>query len=327
MKYFYAISALALATLLAGCAHSKEEAVVPPCDCPALPVQANGVGPWYTGPALTYDLPCFNPNNQREIVYYKGETNNLTNYGLYTANLDTHQQHFIHLGNDFYMQVRWGSTGWLALSKNNQVWKMKANGDSLTQLTFGTPHYMPQWSPDGQRIVCREPDTRGAPLVIFDKNGRRLAQLNGFPVNYCESWSPDGTKLLIIYGPLANDQGYGVGVYDLATNHAELLVDTQVPNNSSGNLTGAVWLPDSRNVVWAAGTGIYTTDTQTRVTKQLHTGCDTRLYLRPDVSADGRTILVCRVDSKSLDNGQGVYVESNLWLMDIDGSNERKLVL
>ena len=319
-------TAVALAAGLSACSKSKVEAVVPPCDCPELPESRAGIGPRITGPGLGYSLPCFNPHNPREIGYYKYDAAHPTEYGLYTANLDTRQQRLIYHGNGMSLQLRWGATGWLALSMGNQAWKLKANGDSLTQLTTGGAHYLPQWSPDGQRLVCREPDTPGAPLVIIDKNGRRLSQLNGFPVNYCQSWSPDGTKLLITYGPLANELGYGVGVYDLATNRAELIVDTQVPNSSAGMLTGAVWLADSRNVIWASGTGVYATDTQTRQTKQLRTGCGTRVYLNPDVSADGRTILVRRVDKKSLDDGNAIYEESNLWLMDIDGRNERKLV-
>ena len=319
---------LTLAALLGGCAKSKQDVVVPPCDCPSLTAPpANMVlGPYQTRSRRYYALPCFNPSNPREIAYAKSDADNPTEDGLYMANLDTRQQRPIYLHRGPTLQLHWSTTGWLALSMNDQVWKIKANGDSLTQLTTGGFHYLPQWSPDGQRLVCREPDSPGAPLIIIDKNGRWLTQLSGFPVNYCQGWSPDGTRLLITYGPLANEQGYGVGVYDLATNQAQLIVDTQVPNNSSGMLTGAAWLPDSRNVVWAAGTGIYTTDTQTRETKQLHTGCDTRVYLNPDVSADGRTILVRRIDRKSLDEGKGVYQESNLWLMDIDGRNERKIV-
>ena len=325
MNYFLTLAAaVALATSLTACSESKEEAVVPPCDCPALPDPGIGLGPRITGADISYNYPCFNPRNPREIVYYWVERNNLTNYGLYTANLDTNQRRFIRLGNEFGLQVRWGSTGWLALSMGSQVWKLKANGDSLTQLTFGTPHYQPQWSPDGQRLVCHESDSPGGPLIIIDKNGRKLATLNGFPTQYCESWSPDGTRLLVRYGTYG--QGYGLGVYDLATNHVELVAVTEVSGSTKGLLYGAAWLPDSRNVIWATGTGLYAADTQTRQTRQLHTGCDTRVYLNPDVTADGRSILVRRVDKKSTDNGQGVYVESNLWLMNIDGSNERKLV-
>ena len=323
MKYYLAPLAVAV-LLVAGCSHSKEEAAAPPCDCPALPNPGIGLGPRVTGADTSYDYPCFNPRNPREVVFYRVERNNFTNYGLYTANLDTHQKRFIRLGNEFGLQVRWGPTGWIALSMGSQIWKLKANGDSLTQLTFGTPHYQPQWSPDGQRLVCREPDSPGGPLIIIDKNGRKLTTLNGFPTQYCESWSPDGTRLLVRYGTFGQD--YGLGVYDLATNRVDLVAPSNVPNSSLGDLNGAAWLPDSRNVIWASGTGIYATDTQTRQTQQLHTGCDTRIYLNPDVSADGRSILVRRVDQKSIDNGQGVYQESNLWLMDIDGGNERKLV-
>ena len=313
-----------LAMGFAGCSKSTtDEAACPGCDCPSLPILPPGTGPHQTGASLAYTYPSFNPKNSRELVYYKESVNSAAS-GLYTANLDTRQERLIWAGTGIFLQVHWSSTGWLAFSRYGQVWKLKATGDSLTQLTFGGQHYQPQWSPDGQRLVCQETDSPGAPLVVLDKNGRRLRQLSGYPTQYCQGWSPDGTKLLVAYGDYGQG-GYGLGVYDLASNQVTLVAVSEVVGSSFGLLNGAVWLPDSRNAIWCSGKGVFTTDTNTGTTRQLHPGCETRVYLTPDLSADGRTLVVRRVDNKSVENDTGVYSESNLWLMNVDGSNERKL--
>lgn len=317
---------LLLALLGAACSRpglAPEE--VTPVACPDLPVPPNGPGRISSGPARSYHLPCFNPRNPQELAFCLNDAANPAATGVYIGNLATRQQRLIWPGAPgVHLGLSWSSRGWLAFSRDDQVWKIKSNGDSLTQLTFGPPHYGPQWSPDGLRFVCRLPNDPVAPLLLFDHRGRQLARLRGYPTGYAKAWSPDGHKLLVEYG--GDEQGYGLGVYDLTTDQSELLVPSDVAGSAAGLLTGAAWLPDSRTVVWAAGTGLYRTDTHTRQTRQLHPGCGTRTYTWPGVAADGRTIVVTRVDRRSLnDEGTRVYVERNLWLMDADGSNERKL--
>ena len=324
MHYSHTLRAgLVLAALLGGCAKPDKEAAAPPCDCPDLPPFPGGIGPFIRDGDATYSFPSFNPRNPHEIAYEKADYRNNANSGLYTANLDTRQSRLIRAGIDAALQVRWGPTGWLAMTRDLQVWKVKANGDSLTQLTNTTYHYQPQWSPDGQRLVCLEDQSARSTLVFIDPNGRPLGQLGRIPASYCQSWSPDGTKLLVTYRGPSGD--YGLGLHDLTTHQTTQLVNMQRPDGNVAHLTGAVWLPDSRNVVWTNDDGIFTFDTQTRQSTRLHAGCGTRLYEHPDVSADGRTIVVCRTDKDSKD-GMVINWSANIWLMDIDGRNERKIV-
>jgi Tol biopolymer transport system component len=48
----------------------------------------------------------------------------------------------------------WSPDGlWIAFRQNGYIWKMKLNGDSLTQLTFEGCNYYPTWSHDGNLIT------------------------------------------------------------------------------------------------------------------------------------------------------------------------------
>jgi len=42
---------------------------------------------------------------------------------------------------------------WIVFSWGKQIWKVRVNGDSLTQLTFSGENFYPRWSPDGRKIV------------------------------------------------------------------------------------------------------------------------------------------------------------------------------
>ncbi|MDQ2795053.1 MAG: hypothetical protein M3Y12_13760 [Bacteroidota bacterium] len=325
---------LVAAGLLAGtgCAKTTEPPTpTPPCDCPPLVVKPTSFM-WPTvGPTLNYARPVFNPADAREVAYLRGSTDEgplgpFRIGGLWVGSLATRQQRPVLLGNDMYLQVRWGAGGWLALSKGDQIWKIKATGDSLTQLTNGPAHYQPQWSPDGQRLVCFSSGNGAADqhLELLAKDGTRLPMpsleaLNG----YAEAWAPDGNQLLV---GLSEGSRHGLGIYDFRTGRARFLVANQpAPEGTGDSCFGAAWLPDSQAFVWCTGGGVFRTDAATGATTRLRAGCFARTYLHPSVSANGQQLIVERTDQKAIEDGTKIYAEIALWTMNIDGSNERKV--
>ena len=59
---------------------------------------------------------------------------------------------------------------WMVFSWGKQIWKVKVNGDSLTQLTFSGENFYPRWSPDGKKIVFHVPlgDSAGVWMINSD---------------------------------------------------------------------------------------------------------------------------------------------------------------
>ena len=226
-----------------------------------------------------------------------------------------------------FLQVRWSANGWLALSKDGQIWNVKANGDSLTQLTFSPGHYQPQWSPNGQTLVCALSGDGAANqhLVLLDKNGTRIPTPRlETRAGYAHGWLPNGTLLLL---DVASDEGpQGLGTYNFRTGQVRFLVTHKpTPEGVGNSCYGAAWLPDSQSFVWCTGQGIYRTNASTGSTTQLRTGCRCRTYLHPSVSADGRQFIVERLDQRGVEDGTKIHTETALWLLDIDGRNERKV--
>jgi hypothetical protein len=79
-----------------------------------------------------YCCPKFNPNNPYEIAYLVDFPN--ASKHLFKFNFKTGKS--TYLTDNVIDSYDWGSNGWILLwGRNNQIWKIKDNGDSLTQIT------------------------------------------------------------------------------------------------------------------------------------------------------------------------------------------------
>lgn len=156
-------------------------------------------------------------------------------------------------------------------------------------------------------------------LFCNDK-GRQVEKLGPVPYGYAQAWSPDGLKLAVAYD--ISNEVHGLGIYNFVSKQLELVVPMSQGHIS---ISSAAWLPDSRMLIWDSGDGICKTDTETKRTVKLKSSCNSRMYIYPTVSPDGRTILVQRTGVSIIDNNSTIQEESSLWAMDIDGNNERKV--
>ena len=276
--------------------------------------------------------PCFNPRNADEVAYDKITNSRFD--GLWVTNLRTRQQRQIVPATARWAgQKRWSTTGWLSATDVIQdIWKVKANGDSLTQLTFTHAYSTPQWSPDGLRLASAVSTAAGRSVAILDSGGTLLQRLV-LPNAYAEplAWSPDGTRLLLSLaqspnpGPGAVPAGFYL--YHFATGQTTLLFNATTQQIQGAFSKGFDWTPDNRALIWASSIGLYRIDAQTGAGTLLRKNCESRTYAYPSVSADGRTILVERTSYEVRGTPRNLHIDVDIYAMDIDGSNERKLVL
>jgi hypothetical protein len=102
--------------------------------------------------------PRFNPENPYEISFIS-EIN--SNNGLFVYNFCTNKTRFVVSSKIYYYNYNWGLNDWIYFTSYDQnIWKIKSNGDSLTQFTqSGQYNNNAKMSPDGKYIVYKEGQT------------------------------------------------------------------------------------------------------------------------------------------------------------------------
>jgi len=120
----------------------------------------------------------FNPNNSNEIVYLKYD--GLFDRYLMTYNLVTDVSQVLHQ-DVFNFQPKWSMKDWIVFNNTHgQLWKIKSNGDSLTQLSINIQAWYPEWSPDGGNLIFLYRDQGIGNLRIIDINGNIVEDWGGF---------------------------------------------------------------------------------------------------------------------------------------------------
>lgn len=205
----------------------------------------------------------------------------------------------------------WGPRGeWLAFNYG-QIYKIKANGDSLTQLTYDGNNYLPAWSSDGKWIAydntnCGSmvepapPNSCGILIIGSGGSNKKLMVGGRYP-----DWSPDGGDLIFIG---SGSEIFGVKldgtleVVQLTSFHqAYSYVDLRHPRYS----------PDQSKIIFFSAinesSGLWVMNSDGSDLKHL-----TKDGMDPSWPPDGKRIVY-----KGL--------EKTLWIMDADGKSKRQL--
>ncbi len=159
------------------------------------------------------------------IVFVHGDTTYISN-GIQVMDTATHTRKLILPANGVaFYDPRWSPKGdWIVFNMFAQIFKIKTNGDSLTQLTFSGSNFYPNWSPDGSKIAYDRIDpieSLGVWIMNADGSDRIFVVKGRHP-----SFSPDGSKILYV--------GLGYQIYIADTTGSGV---TQLTSLSGGSGT------------------------------------------------------------------------------------------
>ncbi|MHB8260871.1 MAG: TolB family protein [Bacteroidia bacterium] len=275
----------------------------------------SGIINW-PGVDTVYNTPRFNPNNSNEIVYVQGITSANKSY-LVKRNLGTGQE--TQIISNIWQMPDWSIKDWIVFNHaDNQVWKIKSNGDSLTLITKNMQGgFYAIWSPDGNKIAY---NTAGTPpyTLITDAKGNYLDSLPYF-LSYLTRWSEDSLNICGL--PKGNDF-VDVAYQNVFTHQGYQPTNNVLDANASNMIyiNAIDWTPDSKSLIWANPHGIYQTNITTKQTIKIKDACNSKYYTSLSISPDGKKIIAQRYDQK-LENNY-LYIKSGLSLIDIDGKNE-----
>jgi TolB protein len=233
-------------------------------------------------------------------------------WGIYLISPDGANIRKLHDG--FASTPSWSPDGqWITFSEYDKIWKMKINGDSLTQLTFEGRNFYPSWSPDGQWIAFDNwiPDDMKFYGISKIKNNGNEKTLIRYDIHEGDmrmpTWLNDSTIIYARYSPLF----YSTEIFSMDSNGKN---DIRLTFNNasdqyskcSHNRITFISKPNDKLYI-----SIWAMDKDGSNLKQL---TNTQSYAC-DWSPDGKNIVYT---DASLENGR-------LWIMDASGNNKRQL--
>jgi Tol biopolymer transport system component len=263
-----------------------------------------------------YTHPCFNPNNAEELAFIRG-INETYEQSLCVFNFCSGVLNCFDVAP--LDGIDWGTNGRLLfIGTDLQLWKMKPDGSELERLTTLGENSYPLWDSKGDRIAYSL--TNNGNFFILDSTGAVIETREGMRYRGAYDWSSDDKLITPFESGSADDIYY----YDL---HLDTLVKVEEVGNEE-YVNDGEWGPDGQ-LYWMVRNQLAYTDMSTKERTSLFalsSGANDRIYKHFSLSPDYRHIIMSREDWKQL-NECDVEVVHSLYIMDIDGSNERKILI
>lgn len=290
-------------------------------DCtPILPCNQVTIGPGYTYiPDFENFVaaPKFNPNNDNEFVYLKRPYYDL--WELYTYNLISKEKKLLHTGIIWY-QPQWGKNDWILFCQNDEnIYKIKSNGDSLIKLTNLNNLHHPIWNYDGTKFLAF---TRASNLfsLLFDANGNIIDTVYFGQTSNSNFQNPNY---------IVSNVDQNVLFFNMNTNSLEFQYDysgftgSTVFNSSGG---GSIFWLNNTTVIYSNIKGLNRLSIPELTNENFKISCNSKIYQFGDINNSKTKMIWSRGDFTQIDECTLKY-KTRIYLMDIDGNNEQEIDL
>lgn len=218
--------------------------------------------------------PCVNPLNPNEFVYVLSyaERSGLYKYDILSK---TSTQILKFVPNNYIAYpstyVRWSRKGWLIfIDLYNNVYKIKDNGDSLTQLTFKGNDWNPEWNKEGT-LFCTHHYSASIKKhfnIIRNEQGKEVDTIKYDDNAEVFSAPPSWNNERYILG--TNDKG--LILYDYKNK-----IVKEIPINSEYNASYPSWINDNE-FIYSRINGIFIYNVINNKVKQIRSNPNSNHY-------------------------------------------------
>lgn len=263
----------------------------------------------------SYSDPVFNPANPFEIAYLRSNTddpgeckNELWKFSFCNGIAKK-------ITSDVCYSPDWSIDGWIIFTANDrELWKVKDNGDSLTQLTNTGPYNNhAKWSPNGKQYGYRENQL----YRIASANGEIIQTIPWIPI----AWLNDHTILGTDFGSLA--------FYDLSSSNERIVHDHAVTISFPFDPeTQSLYTWENAGITSDADDHWLRLDLKSGSKDTLKKLWDSYYYGQGEYSTKTKKAVVelFRRDWKDSIRSE-IYMRSHILIMNPDGTGERLVIL
>ena len=271
-------------------------------NCKPIQDSKSGMGWGFVNSDNYYISPCYNPLDSN-VFLFVDFSNNLELPELCIYSFLTGKAKRIFQGN-IASRPKWGKNNWIVFTlSDNNIWKIKSNGDSLVKLTYTGSCYNPTWNFESTEIWYYSPDIQRA--IRLTENGAYLNTIEKLPYG--------ATNIAFINDSIIVSNNYvGVGIFNLKSGEFDVLSNADITSFS-----GSAYIPSLMNIIWAHKSGIHLTGIVDNIPSRcIYPSCDSRRYIIPTISGDSQKIIFQLLIKTPLDK-QYLKVESRIVYLDI----------
>ncbi len=230
-------------------------------------------------------------------------------YLIHTADWTTDSFYVVEGPAPAFGSVTWSPTGeWLAFGYNAQIYKIKRNGDSLTQLTNTSRQWFCDWSDSDSLIAYNIQIGDSAGIWLMEPNGDNKRELIAHGFDPCFTLG-DSIIFLANIDTAPDDSGH-FSVRSIADSAARLVYEWRKGHPYSLYYNPQV-SEDGKWIVLSIEENVWQMTMEGKSLVQLTTGGGRY----PHWSFDGTKIVYCKPDT----NG------GSIWIMNADGTGKRQI--
>ena len=266
-----------------------------------------------------YSRPIFNPTNPNEIAYLRRPFgSNECSDEIWTFNFKTGRTN--RVTNKRVCKMDWNILNWIVfVSDEDDVWKVKPSGSELERIVSdGVFSNLIKCNSEGDQFLVTGTSfvSFGTEKIIADLEGNRLQTISILEFEFFSEL--DWRKNLIVF-PFSNE----IRKYDLIQ---DTTIRIEIMENENFNDFNNVQFFNDDEVIFLLEKSLHKLNLVTQIETLIKQNGDNDWFIHFDISIDKKTMLVQKQDFVKMDNCT-IQVRNYLALMDIDGSNERRILI
>jgi|GEM_PF-1976332 hypothetical protein len=278
---------------------------------------------WNFGvPQHVVNGPRFNPNDGDEIIFMDRPYGSQFEFRLWRYRISSISMEQVLAGSNLvntHFSADWGSNDWILLNLRSaggaeNIFTVKSNGDSLTQLTFTSMNFSPLWSPSCSAYGYQRSAAPGGTVRVDVATGYHDTVPGFFDQSTC--WYSDSHAATVT--------PYGVFHWDMTTDQTDQVCGLPADLYDFSTPSGLAVLPGHHTAVWTHAGGLFSTDMGTGATTQMLRTCNSRYFVGLDYSPQTNKLVTTRITRTPL-NDHDLLIDTDIVLMNPDGTGQQVL--